>query len=345
MKKHDKLVFILRAQPFHSAHLEVIRQASKMCKELFLVVGSANQPRTYKNPFSASERMEMIKGAITDLPNVCIAGAINDNMYNNTAWASTVQNLIRSFSTPEDVVGIVGHNKDESSFYLTLFPKWETVYVDEVEPLSATDIRELYFKRKNNINLIKGVVPESTFKFLESFNRTSDFYDLIKEREFLVNHHKQFVNLKFPPVFVTVDCVVAWNEKILMIRRKDIPGKGLLAVPGGYLDNTDVSIQAAALRELQEETNIEVSRDVLFESISNTKVFDAPRRCARGRIITHAFLFELSDLDVEPICNAGDDAAEAFWIDIDDIKREECFEDHFDIINILLGRQRAEIVY
>ena len=52
-KKYDTLVFIGRFQPVHNAHLEIIRRATTLARQVVIIVGSANQPRTYKNPFTS----------------------------------------------------------------------------------------------------------------------------------------------------------------------------------------------------------------------------------------------------------------------------------------------------
>ena len=62
-KKYDSLVLIGRFQPFHAAHLLLAHRATANCEQLIFICGSANQPRTYKNPFNFDERRRMIKAA------------------------------------------------------------------------------------------------------------------------------------------------------------------------------------------------------------------------------------------------------------------------------------------
>ena len=60
-KKYDAIIFIGRFQPIHNAHVEIIRKASELTDKVIVVVGSANQPRTFKNPFSYEERENLIQ--------------------------------------------------------------------------------------------------------------------------------------------------------------------------------------------------------------------------------------------------------------------------------------------
>ena len=64
-KKYDTIVYIGRFQPLHNAHVEIIRRAKSLADNLVIIIGSANQPRTYKNPFTTEERVAMIRDLAT----------------------------------------------------------------------------------------------------------------------------------------------------------------------------------------------------------------------------------------------------------------------------------------
>jgi bifunctional NMN adenylyltransferase/nudix hydrolase len=184
---------------------------------------------------------------------------------------------------------------------------------------------------------IKGVVPETTFNFLTEFWKTDGFEQVVREREFVETYKKQYASLPYPPIFSTADAVVMQSGHVLMIKRRAEPGKGLWALPGGYVNaNTDKSVEDAAIRELREETGIKVPAPVLRGSIETTKVFDAIDRSARGRIITHAFKIVLPDGEL-PKVKGQDDAEKARWVPIAEVRSEECFEDHYEIIQHFLG--------
>lgn len=342
-KKYDTLVLIGRFQPFHNAHLEIIKRSTALCDKLIVITGSAAQPRTYKNPFTSTERAKMIRAATAGL-SIQIAVEPNiDTIYNDQAWAVRVQAIVAkhtwdNYGPKDDMkIGIIGHKKDESSFYLDMFPQWGYVDVEEIAPLSAVNIRDLYFKRDANMNFIKGVVPETTIDFLERFKSTPEYEQIIREREFVETYKKQYASLPYPPIFSTADAVVIQSGHVLMIRRRAEPGKGLWALPGGYVNaNTDKSVEDAAIRELREETMIKVPAPVLRGSIVRSKVFDAIDRSPRGRIITHAFYIQLPDGEL-PKVKGSDDAEKARWVPIAEVKSEECFEDHYEIIQHFLG--------
>ena len=336
-KEFGTLVLIGRFQPLHNAHLEIIKRATALTDQLVIITGSAAQPRTYKNPFTSAERAQMIKAATGGLSMRIYVEENVDTIYNDQAWAVRVQGIVSKYRILGTTTAIIGHKKDESSFYLDMFPQWGYVDVEEIAPLSAVNIRDLYFKRGANMDFIKGVVPQTTFDFLMQFKDTPEYEQIIKEREFVEKYKQQYASLPYPPIFSTADAVVIQSGHVLMIRRRAEPGKGLWALPGGYVNaNTDKSVEAAMLRELREETQIKVPAPVLKGSIVRSKVFDAVDRSPRGRIITHAFHIVLPDGEL-PKVKGSDDAEKARWVPIAEVKSEDCFEDHYEILQHFVG--------
>jgi bifunctional NMN adenylyltransferase/nudix hydrolase len=336
-KPYGTLVLIGRFQPFHTAHLEIIKRATALTDQLVIITGSAAQPRTYKNPFTSAERERMIKAATGGLSMRIYVEPNIDTMYNDQAWAVRVQGIVSKYRILGTRTGIIGHKKDESSFYLDMFPQWDYENVEEIEPLSAVNIRDLYFKRDVNMNFIKHVVPQTTFDFLMTFKETAEYEQIIREREFLIEHNKQYASLKYPPIFSTADAAVICSGHVLMIKRRAEPGKGLWALPGGYVNaRTDKTVLDAAIRELREETGIKVPEPVLRGSIADNRVFDAVDRSPRGRIITHCFKIALQD-GALPKVKGSDDAEKARWVPIAEVRSDECFEDHYDMVMWAVG--------
>ena len=59
-------LYVGRFQPFHLGHLEAIRHLLGQVDELVIVVGSAQHSHTVENPFTAGERITMIRRALQE---------------------------------------------------------------------------------------------------------------------------------------------------------------------------------------------------------------------------------------------------------------------------------------
>ncbi|MBQ9437165.1 MAG: NUDIX hydrolase [Lachnospiraceae bacterium] len=94
--------------------------------------------------------------------------------------------------------------------------------------------------------------------------------------------------------------------RLLMIRRGNHPCIGEWALPGGFVDIRE-NLEAAAKRELEEETG--VKGIPLFQM----RTWGDAKRDPRWRIITTSYL-AVVDKDI-PV-RAGDDAADALWMDV-----------------------------
>ena len=191
-KPYGTIMLIGRFQPLHNAHLEIIKRCTALTDQLVIVAGSAKQPRTYKNPFTFDERRQMILAATAGLSMRVYVEPNIDTIYNDQAWAVRIQGIQSKYRILGTKDAIIGHKKDDSSFYLDMFPQWEYINVEQIEPLSAVDIRDLYFRSDVNMNFIKSVVPDTTLTFLEQFKSTAEYAQIIREREFVANYKKQY---------------------------------------------------------------------------------------------------------------------------------------------------------
>jgi bifunctional NMN adenylyltransferase/nudix hydrolase len=124
---------------------------------------------------------------------------------------------------------------------------------------------------------------------------------------------------------------------VLLVKRKHHPGEGLWALPGGFVEARE-SLRAAALRELREETGIEVDDRSLERAVREARVFDHPDRSQRGRSITHAHRIDLGTREL-PAVKGSDDAAHASWIPVARLRdlELELFEDHFQVLDAFLS--------
>ena len=347
---YDFLVFIGRFQPFHLGHRKVIEEALHRAQHVVVLVGSAFAAPSHRNPFSFDERRRMITDSFTaSEAERLIIRPLEDRLYNNTAWVEQVQETVdrvvetlHEFATSPRI-GLIGVNKDNTSYYLKLFPQWGSVEVKAETLLGATELREGLFSDAAQAWLARAgeLVPANVLAQLTAFCRQEAHEQICEEYRFIRGYRQSWAAAPYPPVFVTTDAVVIQAGHVLLIERGARPGKGLLALPGGYL-GSDQTIEDSMLRELREETRIRVPDPVLRGSIIGApKVFDDPNRDPRGRFITHAFLLSLTPRREEgfklPRIKGSDDAASAHWRPLAECKRADMFLDHYDIIQNMVA--------
>lgn len=346
-KKYSALVFIGRFQPLHKGHCAVIERAFELADNVITVIGSAFGSRNIRNPFTYEERCDFIKSRFPD----AITVPARDYPYNDTKWVSNVREQVFSamseHGVSSDRVGLIGHSKDETSYYLNMFPGWESESVPGVKLngniIDATTIREAFLSRVWNETIYEDALPPYVADSIERILHTpgkdkwmEPFHNLFEDYDMVKDYKKQWENAPYPPTFVTVDSVVVSSGHILLVERKASPGKGLIALPGGFLNQKE-TLLTASIRELREETKLKVPEDVIRGSLRSQHTFDAPNRSSRGRTITTAFYFDLGNQKKLPKVRGADDAKSAFWVPLNDIETTKVFEDHAGIISHFTG--------
>ena len=138
-------------------------------------------------------------------------------------------------------------------------------------------------------------------------------------------------------LLVTVDIVLFTIREralhVLLIRRLAKPFEGRFALPGGFVLESE-SVDAAAARELWEETGVE---SVYLEQLYT---FGAPARDPRGRVVTVAYYALVPNTQV---LQAGTDAADAAWFPV--AKLPVLAFDHKAIIEYAHQRIRNKLDY
>jgi len=138
---------------------------------------------------------------------------------------------------------------------------------------------------------------------------------------------------------LAVDCVVfGLNEpndlQVMLIRRNLPPFKDQWALPGGFV-RIDESVDAAARRELQEETGLQ---NVFLEQLYT---FGAIARDPRERVVTVAYyaLVNLKEYSLQ----ASTDASEAAWFSITQLP--PLAFDHDQIVTMAINRLKGKVRY
>jgi len=139
-------------------------------------------------------------------------------------------------------------------------------------------------------------------------------------------------------IIVAVDVVIFTIQndalKILLIKRKYEPFKGQWALPGGFVRQNE-SLEAAAKRELKEETNVDA------QYLEQLYSFGEPKRDPRGRVIsiTYFALLESTNLPLK----AETDVTDVQWFSVKDLPKLGF--DHDEILKYSLRRLKWKLEY
>ena len=117
---------------------------------------------------------------------------------------------------------------------------------------------------------------------------------------------------------LTVDAVITCeNDSIILIKRKNNPYKDSWALPGGFVEYGE-TVEKAALREVKEETGLEITLCGIVG------VYSDPERDPRGHTVTVCYLA----LKVGGELNADTDASDVSCLPKNEVLKLKLAFDH-----------------
>lgn len=310
-------IFIGRFQPVHGGHVHAIGLAATQVDKLYILVGSANQCRSIRNPWTYQERNQMLRLKLhaAGIRNYEIL-PLNDYRYSNTQWMSDVRATAEHYNMGTPI--LFGHLK-EGNDYLSWFPDWKFKHVEMGIDINATQVRAKMFAEGDPL------MPQTV----------KDDYAFYQKEQQL------FANYPFPETlnFNCSDAILECQGHVLLIQRKFAPGAGAWALPGGFRNQQETFLDCA-IRELIEETNVRVPEKVLRGSIVKTELFDDPSRSfgiPRNTMAVYMRISPNPDGSL-PRANGADDAALCKWVPLTDaLNNIEMYDDHKDIVSKVTG--------
>jgi len=108
---------------------------------------------------------------------------------------------------------------------------------------------------------------------------------------------------------LTVDAVIIYEGKLVLIKRKNPPYKGQFALPGGFVDIGE-TVEQAVIREIKEETDLNV------KTVKLLGVYSDPKRDPRSHTVSICFIVRC-----DGNLKAGSDAEDIALFDLDNIPK------------------------
>lgn len=308
MPKLGVIVGRFQVPMLHEGHMSLINRAVSECGRVLIVIGTTDAIYTKRNPLEVKEVMATI---VQSIPGKYLEAMIDGSDRlditvikdhpSDSYWSENLDTLIRNDNMysgliDSDVVLYGSRN----SFISSYSGSFKVVEVEAMNLVSASNIRR-------EIGNIIG---------------TSE--DFRKGIIYATQHN-------YPIALSTVDVILYdITTKNYYFGRKIGENKGRLI--GGFVDVTDESVEAAARREVLEETNI---KKVALEYLGSKKINDFRYQNMSDRsVITHVYLgfFHSEDEDVKPL----DDIFEIKTFPIKDVLKENNYRK-------ILNKSHAEL--
>jgi len=165
-------LFVGRFQPFHLGHLSAIKEILKEVDELVIVIGSAQYSHNLNNPFTAGERLVMVRRALEeaemDYSRVWVVPVPDAHLH--MMWVASVE----GYTPPFNVV--YSNEPLTHRLFIEAGYKVKAVRFHERKLYSSTEIREKMLKGESWEKL----VPKSVAAFIKEIDGVNRLRDLNK---------------------------------------------------------------------------------------------------------------------------------------------------------------------
>ena len=165
-------LYVGRFQPFHLGHLGAIKDILSEVDELVIVIGSAQYSHRVDNPFTAGERLIMIRKALEeaeiDYSRVWIVPVPDVHLH--MMWVAAVKGYTPSFDV------IYSNEPLTRRLFMEAGYKIKAIRFHERKLYSSTEVRARMLKGES----WKGLVPKSVAAFMKEIDGINRLRDLVK---------------------------------------------------------------------------------------------------------------------------------------------------------------------
>jgi len=166
----ERGLYVGRFQPFHKGHLEAIKEVLDEIEELVIVIGSAQYSHNIYNPFTAGERLVMIRHALQeagiDYSKLWIVPVPDVHLH--MLWVSALEGYTTRFNVVYSNEPLTRRLFTEAGYRV------KSVRFFERKIFTSTLVRERMLKDQNWTTL----VPKSVAEFINEIDGVNRFRDL-----------------------------------------------------------------------------------------------------------------------------------------------------------------------
>jgi len=165
-------LYVGRFQPFHLGHLGAIKDVLKEVDELVIVIGSAQYSHNLNNPFTAGERLTMVRLALEeaeiDYSRVWVVPVPDIHLH--MMWVSALEGYTPRFSV------VYSNEPLTRRLFMEAGYKVKAIRFHERKLYSSTIVRERMLNGENWEKL----VPKSVVAFIKEIDGINRLRDLTK---------------------------------------------------------------------------------------------------------------------------------------------------------------------
>lgn len=160
MKPYDVGLVCGRFQTFHKGHEKLINTGLMLCDRLLILIGSAQECGTERNPFNINTRTKMLRTVYGDDPNIMIYGLADMTDENDIRpeWGRYLLDNVDRYIYKNPEVMIYGNDESRSAWFAKEDLKNTTeLIINRCElPISATQLRTFMIedRRKEWMELV-----------------------------------------------------------------------------------------------------------------------------------------------------------------------------------------------
>ena len=218
----DIALVCARCQPPTRAHFAALAEARTLARQVAVLVLNADDAPSPANPFDNATRSALLTAGLgDDIPMLML----RDRRYEAGRWATAAEATVRAALGAGSVVVLA--DADVASTSLPLPVSWQRAPGETQFAAAEQMAREaLFTPPAPDWARLAAIVPARVLDALREVARGAVFIRMLEEAHFLADYRQGWRAAPYPPVFVTVDSVATWRDRVLLIERWQVPRRG-----------------------------------------------------------------------------------------------------------------------